>query len=96
MENLNVSLPFIDTKFSSFFLRTFHKNISKNSLYWHKDEFDRNVKVISGIGWKIQMDNQLPVNLSPGDSLKISKNVFHRIIKENEISSLVLKITEDR
>lgn len=95
MDSGNVSLPFIDNQFPSFILRTFHKDVPEDSLSWHKDEFDRNVKVISGFGWKLQMDNNIPIDLSPGDTLKIPKNIFHRIIKsKHNESSLVLKICE--
>jgi D-lyxose ketol-isomerase len=38
------------------------------------------------------MDNQLPITLKPGDSINITKNTYHRILKGT--TDLVVEILE--
>jgi quercetin dioxygenase-like cupin family protein len=37
--------------------------------------------VIEGNGWKFQLDNHLPINLTEGQVLLIPKGTYHRIFK---------------
>ena len=73
-------------------IRSFSSNISEGSLVWHRDRQDRIVEVIHGNGWMFQRDDSIPVLLSSGDTLEISCNEWHRIIKGN--GNLILKILE--
>ena len=63
-------------------IREFDKNIDPIELLWHRDDEQRLVEVIEcGQGWKMQMDDQLPVNLEPGVSIFILRHQWHRVIK---------------
>jgi mannose-6-phosphate isomerase-like protein (cupin superfamily) len=47
---------------------------------WHRDERDRVVTIVEGRGWKVQFDNQLPVAVKPGDTIRILAQEWHRVI----------------
>jgi hypothetical protein len=86
-------LPYTQIKNGNSIIREFNsKTISPHELVWHRDRQDRCVEVISGNGWKFQMDNQLPIELNIGDTIYIHKEVFHRIIKGTD--TLKIKIVE--
>ena len=73
-------------------LRLFKEDIDESELVWHRDRFNRHVYVMDGVGWKLQMDNELPTDLVIGKKYEIPKMVYHRIIKGD--GSLVLRIRE--
>ena len=52
----------------------------------------RDIEVVSGDGWKLQMDNKLPEDLREGMTYRIPKMEYHRVIKGT--NKLVLKIKE--
>jgi len=70
----------------------FSPDISDGELKWHWDEESRFVKIIDGIGWRIQIDNHLPIDLVPGEMFFIQKGAWHRIIKGK--TKLVVEITK--
>ena len=74
--------PFTEKRIGEkLFLREFKENVDSEELVWHQDQEDRIVKVIQSNGWKLQMDNTLPVVLEEGKSYNIPKNTYHRVIK---------------
>ena len=73
-------------------IRTFSKDVDPMDLIWHMDDEDRNIEILEGKGWKFQFDNELPIDLKPGDILYIKKDRIHRVIKGN--SNLTIKIEE--
>ena len=73
-------------------VRGFSKKVDKNLLEWHRDAENRNIFVESGTGWMLQIDNHLPVKLEQGKSYKIEREVFHRLIKENACTDLLIVI----
>ncbi len=77
------------------FIRTFDRNVDEKLLEWHRDEKERLVYVIhSGIGWKFQRDNELPILLISNQSVfRIKAEEYHRLIKGDE-GPLVLYIEE--
>ena len=77
---------------SEYIIREFDANIDVSELVWHRDKKDRVVEVVSGNGWKFQLDNQLPLELKEGMVLQIPKETFHRIGKGD--TKLVIKIKE--
>jgi quercetin dioxygenase-like cupin family protein len=77
---------------SEYIIREFDANIDVSELVWHRDKKNRVVEVVSGKGWKFQMDNQLPIELKEGMVLQIPKETFHRIGKGD--TKLVIKIKE--
>ncbi len=77
---------------SNKFIRTFDNLISADELVWHRDRRDRQVKVIEGKNWKLQLDNELPKMLEYNKTYNIPKQVYHRLIKGD--SNLVVEIVE--
>ena len=66
-----------------FFLREFRDAVDSLELIWHRDSEDRVIKVVESTGWKLQMDNELPVLLEEGATYNIPAYEFHRVIKGN-------------
>ena len=62
-------------------IRTFSKDVDPLSLLWHSDREDRMIEVLEGEGWKVQLDNRLPLVLTKGDRIFINEGDVHRIHK---------------
>ena len=62
-------------------IRTFSKNVDPMELVWHQDAEDREIEVLEGKGWELQMDNELPFELVSGDHIFITEGQVHRILK---------------
>ena len=62
-------------------IRVFKSDVDSGELQWHRDREDRLVEVMGGNGWKFQLDNQLPINLTEGQVLLIPQGTYHRIFK---------------
>ena len=62
-------------------IRVFKSDVDSGELQWHRDREDRLVVVMEGNGWKFQLDNQLPINLTEGQVLLIPQGTYHRIFK---------------
>lgn len=74
------------------FTRVIPFNQDDTELKWHRDNGDRYITVKSGLNWKLQLENQLPVNLDINASYFISKDNWHRVIKGQD--DLLLEIKE--
>ena len=78
-------------KTDRYIIREFGDDINPVELYWHRDDEDRSVEIIEcGEGWKMQYDNQLPINLTEGITLFILRHEWHRVIKGS--GDLLIKI----
>ena len=73
-------------------LREFQHDVDVEELVWHRDRSDREITVLSGYNWKLQMDDNLPKELKHGRIYHIKKMVYHRLIKGS--GKLLLKIRE--
>ena len=62
-------------------IRTFSKDVDPMELVWHQDSEDRDIEVLEGKGWGLQMDNELPFELVKGDRIFITEGQVHRILK---------------
>ena len=62
-------------------IRTFSKDVDPMELVWHQDKEDRHIEILDGEGWSIQMDDQLPLDISKGDRIFITEGRIHRILK---------------
>ena len=62
-------------------IRTFSKDVNKLELVWHQDAEDRDIEILEGKGWELQMDNELPFELVKGDRIFITEGRIHRILK---------------
>lgn len=74
-------LPFTETRKGNRLIREFKEDTDSEELVWHRDRENRDVKVLKSNGWKIQLDNQLPIYLEEGKTYFIEKFLFHRVIK---------------
>lgn len=63
------------------FIREFSEEVSSEELVWHRDQEDRIVTVTESSGWMFQRDNEMPVEMSPGDQFFIPALEWHRVIK---------------
>ena len=59
-----------------------------------RDEHTREVTVMEGTGWQLQLDNKKPEPLERGRLYKIPKMEYHRLIKGT--GKLVVKIWEEK
>ncbi len=88
----------IDGKYYDIFLsntkryRVFKEEVDDRELMWHQDEWDRKILVLGGKGWKIQFDDELPLELKEGNEIQIENHKFHRVIKGN--GNLIIRIIE--
>ena len=76
------------------FVRVFDgEHINTNEMDWHRDKKDRVVTILdSGDDWYFQFDNGLPFKMTPGISIIVKKDMYHRVHKGND--DLVVKIQE--
>ena len=84
--------PYLDKYVDNKIVRYFSEEVDDKELIWHRDKKTRDVEVISGDNWQLQMDNELPEDLKKGKIYRIPKMEYHRVIKGT--SQLVLKIKE--
>jgi len=84
------NLPFSENINDNNRVRTFSKNVLSEDLKWHTDEQDRIIIPMNNSNWKLQLDNELPVELKKGKKYFIPEGVYHRVIKGNQ--DLKLKV----
>jgi len=84
--------PYTETRNNNVIIRRFSADINSEELVWHRDHSDRYISIIEGTGWRLQMDNRLPMILEPGDSLPIPKNTYHRVLAGS--TDLLVEIVE--
>lgn len=71
-------------------IREFTQDVDPIELLWHRDDENRSLELIEGTGWKIQLDNQLPIELTESNKINIKKHDWHRLIKGD--GNLLVKI----
>ena len=86
------NVPYIQFGKGKAIVRQFQNDVDEQELVWHKDKKDRTFKVISGVNWKFQHDNELPFVMKIGDVIKIKKENFHRVHKGQ--GKLIIEIEE--
>ena len=69
--------------------RNFMSDLNEEELIWHRDKEDREISIIEGDGWYIQMDNELPQLMQKESIFKIPKETWHRIINKNGTNLIV-------
>ena len=85
-----MEFPFTQENHGDYLIRVFDKNVETDELKWHYDLENRKVTILEGDGWEFQMDNNLPIQLKPGDITYIPKGIYHRIKKG--LNDLKIKI----
>lgn len=86
------NINYIDEHHPDYIVRTFTSLINCKDIVLDSNKKDNQILAVSGNGWKLQIDDQNPVELSPENNYFIPKETFHRIIKGN--GDLILKIKE--
>jgi hypothetical protein len=64
-----------------YLIREFTDEVDVEELVWHRDRQHRKVHVLSSEGWKLQMEDRLPIPLEAGKEYFIGQNTYHRVIK---------------
>jgi quercetin dioxygenase-like cupin family protein len=85
--------PYTQVIEDKYIIREFSSDVDETELVWHRDKKTREVTVLQGEGWKLQMDNRLPLELEKGKLYSIPKMEYHRIIKGKD--NLLLQIWEN-
>lgn len=74
--------PFKETKLEeNRVIRTFEEDTDSDELIWHRDKEHRYVTVIEGKEWGLQLDDEMPVKIIPGQTYYIPKEKWHRVLK---------------
>jgi hypothetical protein len=73
--------PFSQTEKDGKKIRTFKKDVDSEELVWHRDREDRLVEILEGTDWELQIDNELPKKMKPGDKFIIPEGIYHRVKK---------------
>ena len=91
--NLNKDkFPFTEKEEDNCVIRTFSNTINEGELVWHRDKEDRIIFPLHESDWKIQLDNEIPQELSLENPIFIESEQFHRLIKgSGELSVKVYK-----
>lgn len=71
--------PYTQVKSNDIIERIFTPDIEEEELVWHRDEKDREVRVIGDTDWMFQFDNEIPQLLK--NVIFIPKDTYHRLIK---------------
>lgn len=73
-------------------VRKFGSKTRSDEFYWHRDREDRLVKPISGEGWLLQLDNELPIDIFSKCSHYIPSGVWHRLIRTKHATDLIVQV----
>jgi hypothetical protein len=73
-----------------YIIREFDENIDPIELMWHRDLENRLIESIEPTDWKIQLEDQLPMNMDK--PIFIPVKVWHRTIKGT--GKLIIKINK--
>lgn len=95
MKIISKKLPFNEKKISSnTFVRKF-SSYDSNEFEWHQDAENRIIEVMDGSEWKLQLDNQIPLELKKGQQYFVPKGKLHRIIAgPNELVVRLTKLSD--
>jgi quercetin dioxygenase-like cupin family protein len=86
--------PYTESYDNGLIIRQFDEDVNDDELIWHRDKRTREITVLEGSGWQLQLDDQLPKELQRGRLYKIPKMEYHRLIKGT--GKLVVKIWEEK
>ena len=73
-------------------VRLFKAETDPDESDWHRDREDREVSVISGSGWLLQLENEVPVALGSESPHFIPKGVWHRAIRTPRATDLLVRV----
>lgn len=90
------SHPFLDRPRSKTgsFVRTFKNDLDTIDLTWHKDLETRLIIPIEGVNWRLQFDNEIPLELIVGSVYVVEREIYHRLIKGHGDLVIFVKLIE--
>lgn len=91
-QDLDTGKPYSDVYVDNVIIRSFDLDVDVEELIWHRDKRNRIVTILSGEGWKLQMDNQIPLIMNVNSVFIIPKEMYHRILKGK--TKLLVQIQE--
>jgi hypothetical protein len=77
----------VDTGDMSHFEQFANVRTIQNSVehfVWHRDKYDRIVRLVSGKDWYIQMEHELPKPINEHKTMFIEKEMWHRVLCTND------------
>lgn len=83
--------PFTEVRQENTAIRRFSADTDAEELVWHRDHENREVTVVQSKGWYLQLDDELPVAMHPGDVFQIPQETWHRVIRRGN-EDLIVKI----
>ena len=86
--------PFTEDRSCGTIRRKFSNDIEDEELIWHRDAHGRIVRVLEAHGWYLQLDDELPMLLEPGNVHFIPARAWHRVLKRSACGDLVVEIVE--
>ena len=86
--------PYTESYDNGLIIREFKEDVDSEELVWHRDKRTREITILEGRGWQLQLDNQLPQELKKGKLYIIPEMEYHRLIKGT--GKLVVKIWEEK
>lgn len=86
-----MKFPFQEIMISEDRIRTFSPKTDPEELIWHRDDEDREVTVIQSDGWYFQLDEELPIRMNKGDTFRIPKETWHRVLCKSD-NELIVRI----
>jgi hypothetical protein len=89
---MKTDLPFQEVIYENISERTFNQDVSEEELVWHRDLEDRTVVVVEDTDWKIQYENQLPMEFNKSIQYFIPKEMYHRVVKgSGDLKVIIVK-----
>jgi hypothetical protein len=89
---MKTDLPFQEVIYENISERTFNQDVSEKELVWHRDLEDRTVVVVEDTDWKIQYENQLPMEFNKSIQYFIPKEMYHRVVKgSGDLKVIIVK-----
>lgn len=73
-------MPYKQSIIDSKIIREFAADINEQELVWHRDRNTRSVRVLQGINWQLQLENQMPQLLETNKTYVIPAMTFHRLL----------------
>lgn len=84
--------PYVERRLSGgSILREFSRDVQSSELEWHMDRQDRRITVLEGNGWKLQLEQGLPLDLVGGKTYLIPHESWHRVIKGTSALKIIIE-----
>ncbi len=88
------NIPYKNVSYeNNIIIRCIQESSDDFELKWHRDLYNRKIKVISGENWMLQLENETPFVLEKGIEYYIRKDQWHRVLKgRNDLYVEIIEI----